>query len=220
MRVAVVIPALNEAENLALLLPRVRADRVIVADNGSDDGTGEIAASHGAIVVREDRRGYGSACLAAIRHLEADPPDIVVFLDADLSDRPEHLPSLVTPILADEADLVLSVRVAERGALTRTQRWGNRLATTLIRASTGRRFADLGPFRAIRWELLRSLRMEDPSWGWNVEMQMKAVRAGARIVEIPLPYGVRARGVSKISGRVRGAARAGARILWAVNRYR
>jgi glycosyltransferase involved in cell wall biosynthesis len=220
MGVAVVIPALNEAENLPLLLPRLRADRVIVADNGSDDGTGEIAASLGAIVVREERRGYGSACLAAIARLRPDPPRVVVFLDADLSDRPEDLPSLVTPILADEADLVLSLRVPDRGALTRTQKWGNRLATTLIRASTGRRFADLGPFRAIRWELLESLRMEDPSWGWNVEMQMKAVHAGARIVEIPLPYAVRARGASKISGRARGAARAGIRIVLAVNRYR
>jgi glycosyltransferase involved in cell wall biosynthesis len=220
MRVAVVIPALNEAENLALLLPRLRADQVIVVDNGSDDGTGEVADRAGAVVVREPRRGYGAACLAGLAYLAANPPDVVVFLDADLSDDPDDLPSLLTPIAAGEADLVCSARRPARGAMTATQRWGNRLATTLIWAATGRKFLDLGPFRAIRWSSLVTLRMSDQTWGWNVEMQMKAVQRGLRVVEVPLRYRVRERGTSKISGRVVGAARAGARILLSVHRYR
>ncbi len=223
MRVAVLIPALNEAESLpAVLADLPPVDRVLVVDNGSDDGTGEVARAHGAEVVWAPRRGYGTAVMAGMNRLRAHPPDVLVVLDADHADPPEALPRLVQPIADGLADLVLSDRTttAEAGALTFVQRFGNGLATTLMRLVSGHAYADMGPFRAIRWTSLESLAMEDPTWGWNVEMQLKAVRHGLRVVEIPLPYRARARGRSKISGSLRGAARAGVRILYAVNRYR
>ncbi|MBW2255481.1 MAG: glycosyltransferase, partial [Deltaproteobacteria bacterium] len=148
-------------------------------------------------------------------------PDILVILDADHADRPDLLDRLVNPIVEDRADLVLSdrSRTAEPGALTSTQRHGNWLATRLIRLVSGHRYRDMGPFRAIRWTSLQDLEMEDPTWGWNVEMQIKAVRHELRILEIPMPYRPRAAGRSKISGTLGGTVRAGSRILWAVGRY-
>jgi glycosyltransferase involved in cell wall biosynthesis len=223
MRVAVVIPALNEAESLPGVLADLPAGvRVIVADNGSTDGTGEVARVAGAEVVHEPRRGYGSAVQAGLRLLASDPPDVVVILDADHADRPDRIDDLVAPIRAGRADLVLSDRtgMAEAGALQPPQRFGNRVATALIRWETGHRYRDMGPFRAIRWDALARLRMSDPTWGWNVEMQLKAAKLGLRIVEVPLPYRARKAGESKISGSVRGSLRAGWRILWAVRRYR
>lgn len=228
MRVAVLIPALNEAASLPAVLgdlAPLRAEgavhRVVVVDNGSTDGTAAVAAALGAEVVRAPRRGYGTAVQAGVNHLRADPPDVLVILDADHADPVERLPDLLAP-LADGADLAISdrSRTAEPGALTAVQRFGNGLATGLIRLTTGRAYRDLGPFRAIRFAALERLRMEDPTWGWNVEMQMKAVHLGLTVVEVPLPYHARARGRSKISGSLRGAARAGGRILWAVHRYR
>ena len=191
-------------------------------DNGSVDNTSVVAAELGAEVVRQDRRGYGNAVLAGIAALANAPPDIVVILDADGSDPPTLMDRLVGPIRDGQADLVLSDRtqLAEPGALSRTQRYGNRLATTLIALATGHRYRDMGPFRAIRWSSLVDLGMTETTWGWNVEMQMKAVKAGLRIVEIPLPYRRRARGESKISGSLSGALRAGYRILKAVDRHR
>ncbi len=218
-----VIPALDEVESL----PRVLRDlpevwRVVVADNGSRDGTADVARAGGAEVVIEPRRGYGSAVLAGIRHLTGDPPDVLVVLDADHADRPELLPTLVAPIAADEADFVLAdrTRTAEPGALGAQQRLGNWLATRLMHLASGHRYQDMAPFRAIRWTSLTRLGMVDPTWGWNVEMQLKAVRRGLRIREIALPYRRRAAGRSKISGSVRGTIRAGGRILWAVRHYR
>lgn len=222
MRVAVVIPALDEAEALTHLLPRVRADRVVVADNGSTDATAVVAARLGAEVATEPRRGYGSAVLAGIRHLEDDHPDVLAVLDADLAHDPEDLPLLVDPIARDRADLVLADRshTAEPGALTPAQRFGNAFAVHRIARASGHRYRDMGPFRAIRWRSLVSLGMCDPTWGWNVEMQLKAVHHGLRILEIPLPCHARAHGRSKISGTLMGSARAGIRILQAVRRYR
>lgn len=222
-RVAVVIPALNEAGSLPGVLASLPAvGRVVVVDNGSTDDTAAVAAANGAEVVHEPRRGYGTAVLAGMAHLRPDPPAVLVILDADHSDRPELLPRLVGPILDDRADLVLSDRshTAAPGALTRPQRFGNAFATTLMWGVAGHRYADMGPFRAIRWTSLQALEMEDPTWGWNVEMQLKAVRRGLRIIELPFPYGARRAGRSKISGDVKGAARAGAKILQAVHRYR
>jgi len=221
--VAVVIPALNEAESLPVVLRALpNVGRVVVADNGSTDGTGEIALQHGAEVVFAPRRGYGSALLAAIQHLREAPPRVLVILDADGSDRPSLLPRLVIPILADQADLVLSDRsqTSAPGALTLPQRFGNAVATTVMGAVSGHYYSDMGPFRAIRWSSLVRLGMRDPTWGWNVEMQLKAVRHGLRILEIAVPYASRHAGRSKISGDLRGVLRAGTRILWAVKEYR
>ncbi len=223
MRVAVVIPALDEEESLPLVLrdlPPVW--KVVVCDNGSRDRTADVARAAGAHVVHAPRRGYGSAVLAGIAHLRADPPDILVILDADHADHGELLDRLVDPLVDGVKDLVIAdrSRTALPGALTLQQIAGNRLATSLMAMVSGHRYADMGPFRAIRWSSLESLGMEDPTWGWNVEMQLKAVRRGLRIAEIPLPYRPRAFGRSKISGSVRGTLRAGARILWAVRRYR
>ncbi len=192
-------------------------------DNASTDGTAEVAKHHGATVVREPRRGYGSACLAGLRTLAAGPvpPDIVVFLDADYSDHPDELPRLVAPLVDARADLVVGSRTlgtAEPGALLPQARWGNRLASWLIGKLYGLRVTDLGPFRAIRWTSLQELGMADPNFGWTAEMQVKAARAGLRYEEVPVSYRRRV-GVSKITGTVRGTVAAGWKILYTVFRY-
>lgn len=223
MKVAVVVPALNEAESLPGVIAAIpEVDRVVVVDNGSTDGTARVARESGAEVVFATPRGYGTAVQRGMAHLREDPPDILVILDADHADAPELLPRLTDPIAHGNADLVLSDRTqtAEPGALTPVQRFGNRFATELIAWQTGHRFADMGPFRAIRWTSLEQLEMEDPTWGWNVEMALKAVRHGLRIQEIALPYRAREKGESKISGSLRGAVKAGARILYALAKYR
>ncbi len=224
--VAVVIPALNEAPGIARVLADLPAvGRVIVVDNGSTDGTGDIARDCGADVLREDRRGYGQACqtgiAAALAPVDGTAPDVIVILDADHADDPSLLGVLVEPILAGEADFVLSdrTRTADPGALLPHQRYGNELAVRLIHRTTGHRYRDMGPFRALQATALARLELHDTNYGWNVEMQMKAVRAGLSIREVPLPYRTRV-GVSKISGTVRGTLKAGAKILWSVWRYR
>jgi glycosyltransferase involved in cell wall biosynthesis len=223
--VDVVIPALDEEASLPLVLadlPRPPVRRIVVADNGSADGTARVAREGGAEVVAAPRRGYGSACLAGLAHLRrTGPPEIVVFVDADYSDHPEELPSLIAPILAGEADLVIGSRVLgrrERGALLPQARAGNLVACLLIRLFYGHRFTDLGPFRAIRWEALERLGMADPDFGWTAEMQVKAVRRGLRSTEVPVSYRRRT-GVSKITGTVSGTLRAGYKILWTVARH-
>ena len=221
----VVIPALNEEASLPLVLadlPQPPVRRVVVADNGSADGTARVAREGGAEVVAAPRRGYGSACLAGLAHLrQTGPPGVVVFVDADYSDHPDELPSLVAPILAGEADLVIGSRVLghrERGALLPQARAGNLVACLLIRLFYGHRFTDLGPFRAIRWDALERLDMADPDFGWTAEMQVKAVRRGLRSTEVPVSYRRRT-GVSKITGTVSGTLRAGYKILWTVARH-
>jgi len=223
--IAVVIPALNEEASLPLVLadiPRPPAGRIVVADNGSMDGTARVAREGGAEVVAASRRGYGSACLAGLDHLRrTGPPDIVVFVDADYSDHPDELPRLIAPILAGEADLVIGSRVLgrrERGALLPQARAGNLVACLLIRLFYGHRFTDLGPFRAVRWDALERLEMSDPNFGWTAEMQVKAVRRGLRSTEVPVSYRRRV-GVSKITGTVSGTIRAGYKILWTVARH-
>ncbi|MEO1268698.1 MAG: glycosyltransferase family 2 protein [Myxococcota bacterium] len=222
MSVDVVIPALNEEQSIGLVLediPLERVRRVVVADNGSTDRTAAIARDHGAIVVAAMRRGYGSACLAALDYIrDTGPPDVVVFLDGDYSDFPEEMIDLLRPVERDGFDLVIGSRIrggAETGALLPQARFGNMLACFLIRVLYGVQFTDLGPFRAIRWSALESLHMADPDFGWTVEMQIKAAKAGLRCTEIPVRYRKRV-GVSKITGTVRGTVLAGHKILWTI----
>lgn len=224
-RIDVVIPALDEEASLPLVLaalPHPPVRRVVVADNGSADGTARVAREGGAVVVPAARRGYGSACLAALDHLRRhDPPEIVVFIDADFSDHPDELPRLVAPILAGTADVTIGSRVLgrrERGALLPQARAGNLVACLLIRLLYGHRYTDLGPFRAARWDALERLGMSDPNFGWTAEMQVKALRHGLRVVEVPVSYRRRV-GVSKITGTLVGTVRAGYKILWTVLRY-
>jgi len=227
MRVAVVIPALDEEMSVAKVvgeIPRAGegfvVEEIVVVDNGSRDGTADAARSAGARVVSESRRGYGQACLTGIAALGATPPDVVVFLDADASDDPRELPRLLEPIRAG-GDLVIGSRVlgaAEPGALAPQARYGNRLACGLLRAFYGARFTDLGPFRAIRYDALRTLGMRDTNYGWTVEMQLRAARARLRSSEVPVSYRRRI-GRSKITGTVRGTCLAGAKILLTLFRH-
>lgn len=223
-RVATLIPAHDEEQALPYVLaelPRRPGMRIVVVDNASTDATARIAAAAGAEVVHEARRGYGSACQAGIRHLAADPPEVVVVLDADHSDDPADLEALLEPIRAGRADLVCGNRIglAEPGALGPHVRWGNALATGLIRLLFGHRYADMGPFRAVTWEALQLMRLRDPAYGWNAEMQVRALQEGLRVVEVPVRYRAR-KGRSKISGTLRGTFGAGAGILGMIVRLR
>jgi glycosyltransferase involved in cell wall biosynthesis len=213
------MPVLNEASALAVLLPELpealRACTTVV-DNGSNDGSAVVAAQFGVRVVRELQRGYGAACLAGIAALDAPgDDDVVLFMDGDASDDVADIPALLHPIRDGTADLVIGSRVlgaADPGALPMHARFGNWLATGLIRQITGIRYTDLGPLRALRFAALRSLQMQDRNFGWTVEMQMKAARLRLRICEVPVHYRKRV-GTSKISGTVSGSLRAGFSIL-------
>lgn len=225
MHVDALIPAWNEAESLPTVLDGLAnrgLRRVVVVDNRSDDGTAEVARAHGAQTVWCGRRGYGSACLRGIDHLQTDPPDVVVFLDADGADDPNDLEALLEPIRSGEAEMVIGSRVegAEPGALTPVQVFGNALSCTLIRAFFGAKFTDLGPFRAITWDALMRLEMADPDFGWTVEMQAKAARRGVRSIEVPVAYRRRVAGQSKVSGTIKGSFRAGTKILWTIGKER
>jgi len=220
--VAVVIPALNEAQSLPLVLEDLpTVGEVFVVDNGSTDATPRIAADLGAVVIDEPRRGYGQACQAGIQAAAGHGLEVVVILDADHSFDPAQIHLLVAPIFSGEADMVLGDRTLtqEAGALLPQQRVGNRVATELIHRVTGHPYRDMGPFRAIRTESLLAMQMEDPNYGWNVEMQIKAVRQGLRILEIPVLCRARQAGSSKISGSVRGSVQAGWKMMRAVWRY-
>jgi len=224
--VDVIIPALNERASIPLVLaaiPRDRVREIVVVDNGSTDGTAEVASAAGSTVIAEPRRGYGGACLAGIDYLarKASPPEIVVFLDADYSDHPEELPVVVEPIVEHAADLVIGSRVLgqrERGALLPQARIGNLVAARLIRWFYGLRVTDLGPFRAVRWDALKRLEMKDRDFGWTAEMQVKAAKLDLAVVEVPVSYRRRV-GVSKISGTLTGTVRAGWKILYTVFRH-
>ena len=222
-RVAAVIPALDEAPSIERVVEGLRRRRllaeVVVVDNGSTDGTGEIAARSGARVVREERRGYGYACKAGV--VAAEGADMVVLLDGDAADDPEDLPKVLGPLLAGEADLVVGSRALgtrERGSMTPQQVFGNRLAALLMRHIYGVRVTDLGPFRAIRRDDLLALEMREMTYGWSVEMMVKAARAGYRYAEVPVTYHRRV-GVSKVGGTIKGSLLAGYYILSTVFRY-
>ncbi len=217
----VLIPALNEERSLPLVLGAIPDDwvrRVIVVNNGSTDRTAAVAREHGAVVVDEPVRGYGAACLAGLAFMAEEPPDIVVFLDADFSDYPEELPRVVQPILEGAAELVIGSRTLgerDRGALLPQALFGNLLACTLVELMYGYRFSDLGPFRAVKWSALREIGMRDRDFGWTVEMQVKAARRSISAVEVPVSYRKRV-GVSKVTGTVRGSVMAGYKILYTI----
>lgn len=228
VRVTVIIPALNEEASLPLVLadlPPVAS--VIVCDNGSTDATAHVAREAGAVVVFEPKRGYGAACLRGLAEVQSQienggpAPEIVAFIDADYSDYPHKLPELLTPIVRGEADFVLGSRLLgerEPGAMPPQSVYGNRFACWLMRRLFGATYTDLGPFRAVRYDTLQALQMQDRNFGWTVEMQLKAVQLGVRYLEVPVPYRRRV-GVSKISGTVTGTLRAGWKILSTIGRY-
>jgi glycosyltransferase involved in cell wall biosynthesis len=217
--ICVIIPAFNEEKSIGLVLsdlPR-EVDEIVVIDNGSTDETAAEAKKGGATVLYEPRKGYGFACLAGIEHLKskANQDDIVVFLDGDYSDYPEELTALITPILQQKALFVLGTRVTpqlEKGALTPQQRFGNALATTLMKWIYGSSFTDLGPFRAIEWKTLMQLNMNDKTYGWTVEMQLKILKKAIPYLEVPVRYRPRI-GFSKVSGTLKGTLMAGYKIL-------
>ncbi len=227
MIVDVLIPALNEAETLPLVLqaiPRALVRDVYVIDNGSTDDTARVAVQGGAQLLEEPQRGYGAACLRGVQHVErlAAPPDVVVFLDADFADDPAELGWLIEPLRARAADLVIGSRILgerEPGSLSLQQRLGNRVAVTMMRVIYGQRYTDLGPFRAIRLPALVALGMHDTGYGWTVEMQVKAAKTGLRVVEVPVSYRKRAGGSSKISSTVKGTVGASYKILYTILRH-
>lgn len=234
-RITVIIPALDEEGAIGTVvrdLLRVRSaegeaalEEVVVGDNGSTDRTAEVARAAGATVVPAPVRGYGSACLAAMGYLRArdsGPPDVVVFVDGDGSNQADELLRLVAPIQAGQADMVIGsrVRLAAPGSLTLPQRFGNRLASQALRRVYGVPTTDLGPFRAITWTALMGLHMEDPNYGWTVEMQVKAAKCGLRVAEVDVHNLSRIAGDSKVAGTVRGVVGAGYKIVWTLFRYR
>jgi glycosyltransferase involved in cell wall biosynthesis len=222
--IALIIPALDEEDAIGSLLAEI--DRsvvrdVIVGDNGSRDATAAIARRNGAAVVHVEERGYGAACAGALAHI-ADDIRTVVFMDADGSDDPREIPLLLEPMASGRADLVIGSRalgVVERGALTPQQRFGNWLAVRLIHLLYGYRYTDLGPFRAIRRDVLDRMGMCDRRYGWTAEMQVRALQLGSRVAEVPVRYRRRV-GKSKISGTVTGVIKAGWWIVYTIVRRR
>jgi len=222
-KISIIIPALNEEESIGQVLndiPGEIVEEVIVVDNGSSDNTVTVSKGLGANVILEPLRGYGAACLKGISILKQDT-DIVVFLDADYSDYPQDLHTVVKPIINDNADMVIGSRMSgdrERGALLPQAIFGNKLATFLIQLFWGFKYTDLGPFRAIKYRDLLALNMIDKNFGWTVEMQIKALQKGLRIVEVPVRYRKRI-GKSKITGTFSGTVRAGVKIIYTIFKY-
>ena len=223
-RILVIIPAFNEARAIGHVIGDIPAElgaEVVVVNNASTDATAANAEGAGATVIREDRRGYGYACLAGLAYAKECRPDIVVFLDGDYSDHPNEMSTLVAPILQGTADFVIGSRLLgqrERGALLPQAVIGNWLACRLMRLIWGVQYTDLGPFRAVRYAALTQLSMQDKTFGWTIEMQIKAHLAALRIVEVPVSYRRRT-GVSKITGTVSGTVKASAKILWTLLHY-
>jgi glycosyltransferase involved in cell wall biosynthesis len=223
LTIDVIIPAYNEQDAIGKVIDELPGEyirNIIVCNNNSKDKTTEVAEAHGAIVLLEKKKGYGYACLKGIDYLKslAVKPNIVVFIDGDHSDYPELLPDLVYPIISGKADLVIGSRVlgvSEKGSMTIPQRFGNWLATLMIRWIYHYRFTDLGPFRAIRYERLVALDMQDKTFGWTVEMQIKAAKQKLPCTEVPVHYRQRI-GISKVSGTVKGTILAGYKIIWTI----
>ena len=225
--IKVIIPAFNEQNSVGKVvrdIPKQLVNEVIVVNNASTDDTEVNARREGATVINEPRQGYGFACLKGIDYVKSDRnqiPDIIVFIDADYSDYPEELPALLKPIQEEDADLVIGSRALgnrEKGAMTFPQIFGNWLATNLLQLFYGVKFTDLGPFRAIKYQSLIALDMKDTTYGWTVEMQLKAAKQQLKCVEVPVTYRKRI-GFSKISGTVKGTFLAGYKILWTIFKY-
>ncbi|MCO4821502.1 MAG: glycosyltransferase family 2 protein [Flavobacteriaceae bacterium] len=223
--IKVIIPAYNEADSIAHVIneiPKI-VDEVIVVSNNSSDDTESNAKNAGATVLTEPQKGYGYACLKGMDYIakQVTKPDIIVFLDGDYSDYPEELTQIVAPILENQIDFVIGARVKrlrESGSMTSPQIFGNWLATSLMRIMFGSTFTDLGPFRAIKYDKLLALRMEDKTYGWTVEMQLKVLKQKMSYIEIPVKYRNRI-GISKVSGTVKGAIFAGVKILTWIFKY-
>lgn len=224
-QIKVIIPAFNEAASIAQVireLPPIVSE-IIVVNNNSDDKTAENAALAGATVLHEQRKGYGYACLCGMEYIakQSKLPDVIVFVDGDYSDYPEELTKIVRPILEENIDFVVGARkkeLREPGAMTPQQVFGNALATFLMRLFFRANFTDLGPFRAIKYEKLKELQMEDKTYGWTVEMQLKVLRKKMTYTEVPVRYKKRI-GISKVSGTVKGTIFAGLKILSWIFKY-
>ena len=223
--IKVIIPAFNEANSIGRVIADIpkQVNEVIVISNNSTDKTIAIAESAGATVLEENQRGYGYACLKGLAYIKESlvKPDIIVFLDGDYSDYPEYLDAIVRPIIKCDVDLVIGARakeLREDGSMTTPQIFGNWLATRLMKLFFKSRFTDLGPFRAIKYETLLGLEMEDKTYGWTVEMQLKVLKQRLAYTEVKVPYRNRI-GVSKISGTLKGAIFAGVKILGWIFKY-
>lgn len=225
LRVRVIIPAFNEEKSIPLVIrdiPQQWVDEVIVVSNGSTDDTDRVATAAGATVLREERIGYGWACLLGIEHAVTKGTDIIVFLDGDYSDYPEQIPDVLAPILEQNIDLVIGSRALgerEKGSMTIPQIFGNWLATTMMGLFYGVKYTDLGPFRAIKVEKLLALKMSDKTYGWTIEMQIKAAKHHFSYTEVPVNYKNRI-GKSKVSGTIKGTVMAGIKIIGAVFKYK
>ncbi len=223
MNIDVIIPAYNEEKSIVRVINDIPKDIVrdiIVCDNNSTDRTAEVSASNGATVVMAKKKGYGSACLAGIRYIEEKDvkPETIVFLDGDYSDHPEEMVSVIAPILNDNYDMVIGSRALghlERGSMQPQQIFGNWLATSLIKLFYNYKFTDLGPFRAIKYDALKLINMQDEDFGWTVEMQVKAAKLKLKCIEVPVNYRKRI-GQSKVSGTIKGTILAGHKILWTI----
>lgn len=220
----VIIPALNEEQSIAHVvrsLPSSVAE-IIVVDNGSTDRTTDVARSAGATVLHEHKRGYGYACLTGIAHALKSNPDVIAFVDGDLSDYPEELPLVLKPIIENGVDLVIGSRMLgerEGGAMLPQAIIGNTLACALIKLFWGYTFTDLGPFRAVRVTALKRMNMNDRTFGWTVEMQIKAAKLKLQCTEVPVRYRRRALGTSKVTGSISGSIRASVKILYTIFKY-
>ena len=224
-KTCIIIPAFNEQESIGHVLsdiPREYADNIIVVNNGSKDNTAEVAANNGAVVINEPRMGYGSACLAGVSYaLENIKPDVLVFLDADYSDFPQDIHKILGKLTEENLEMVIGSRnlgEAEPGSLYLQAKFGNWLATFLLRLFTGYKFTDLGPFRAITVEAYGKLNMVDTNFGWTMEMQIKASKLKMRTGEVSVRYRKRI-GISKISGTITGSFKAGYKILYILFKY-
>ncbi|VXB28343.1 glycosyltransferase family 2 protein [Maribacter litoralis] len=223
--IKVIIPAFNEAHSIAHVINEIpkTVSEIIVVNNDSTDNTEANAKAAGATVLTETRKGYGYACLKGLDYVskKSKQPDIIVFIDGDYSDYPEELDKVVAPILENDIDFVVGAReknLREEGSMTPQQVFGNWLATFLMRLFFGAKFTDLGPFRAIKYEKLKELNMEDKTYGWTVEMQLKVLKKKMTYTEVPVRYKRRI-GISKVSGTVKGSIFAGIKILGWIFKY-